>query len=275
MAIDFRAKAQSLLDAYQAKFGFTPSKNECLLVMSVALHETALGEAWNRSHNWGAIQRPGNHTSPPTPRDAFEASHGDSSPITGRYSTFFWAFPDGLPCPAAGGLSGDAAGAWMLLDVLCIQHPTIRPVLSTGNVWQLAFKMYVCGYYEGIHDPRIQPGESRFADGMTPGQESNIRDYSTALAQALGQLTAALVNWDPLGPPPDAFDLSTVVGLQNALNALQVVTPALLADGVNGPKTTLAVKAFQAKQGLKIDGVAGPATRTALLVALKNAGVLT
>lgn len=40
------------------------------------------------------------------------------------------------------------------------------------------------------------------------------------------------------------------------------------ADGIAGPKTLAAVKAFQADHGLVVDGIVGPATRAALIRAL-------
>lgn len=50
--------------------------------------------------------------------------------------------------------------------------------------------------------------------------------------------------------------------MQDLLNAAGAI---LVADGSFGPKTEAAVKAFQTKQGLTVDGVCGPATWKALL----------
>lgn len=64
---------------------------------------------------------------------------------------------------------------------------------------------------------------------------------------------------------------SIVVGntkdVQRALNTLGY-TPKLTEDGQLGPKTTANIKAFQSKSHLAVDGVAGPATKTALSAAL-------
>lgn len=54
------------------------------------------------------------------------------------------------------------------------------------------------------------------------------------------------------------------VAIQKALNA-KGANPKLKEDGVFGPKSVAAVKAFQLSRGLVADGVAGPATQAALV----------
>ncbi len=71
--------------------------------------------------------------------------------------------------------------------------------------------------------------------------------------------------------PNDAIDLDTVEGVQRALTALGFDPGAI--DGINGPKTTAAVQAFQESAGLTPDGVVGPQTKDALASALQAAGV--
>jgi len=51
-------------------------------------------------------------------------------------------------------------------------------------------------------------------------------------------------------------------GIQARLNNLGYYCGKV--DGINGPKTERAVKAFQADHGLKVDGIAGPKTQTVL-----------
>jgi lysozyme len=63
---------------------------------------------------------------------------------------------------------------------------------------------------------------------------------------------------------PGPFDLMTVIGVQRALNFLNVVEPPLIEDGVNGPKTRAAVREFQGASGLVVDGVVGEKTRAKL-----------
>ncbi len=64
--------------------------------------------------------------------------------------------------------------------------------------------------------------------------------------------------------------------VQRALNTLGY-TPRLEEDGKLGPKTTANIKAFQSKNHLTVDGIAGPATKVALsgaLTLLAGAGSL-
>ena len=70
--------------------------------------------------------------------------------------------------------------------------------------------------------------------------------------------------------PPEPLrlqlDLSTTAGLQGALKALGY---AVAVDGLSGPETEAAVKAFQTRDGhLLADGLAGPLTKAAIELAL-------
>jgi peptidoglycan hydrolase-like protein with peptidoglycan-binding domain len=66
----------------------------------------------------------------------------------------------------------------------------------------------------------------------------------------------------------------TLKDVQHALNLLGA-SPPLVEDGINGPKTTSAVRAFQANQGLVADGIAGPKTKAALHAMLAAAQITT
>jgi len=68
-----------------------------------------------------------------------------------------------------------------------------------------------------------------------------------------------------LPPPAPAFD---ALWLQNSLNTLGA-KPQLIADGINGPDTRTATRAFQTSKGLVADGLVGPVTIEAILTALK------
>lgn len=67
------------------------------------------------------------------------------------------------------------------------------------------------------------------------------------------------------------IDLGTLAGVQVALGHLGF--PPGKVDGLDGPDTQAAVKAFQETVGLGVDGKVGPKTRAALLVALDHASV--
>jgi hypothetical protein len=70
-------------------------------------------------------------------------------------------------------------------------------------------------------------------------------------------------------PTPPGFNLSTVEGVQQALNALGA-NPKLDVDGDIGPMTEAAVKALQYHAGLAADGDAGPVTKAAILKELSR-----
>lgn len=54
-----------------------------------------------------------------------------------------------------------------------------------------------------------------------------------------------------------------IAAIQARLNALGA-KPSLVVDGISGPKTTAAIKAFQAAHGIETDGIAGPITQAAM-----------
>lgn len=85
-----------------------------------------------------------------------------------------------------------------------------------------------------------------------------------AAAGAAGLATPAQA-WDisRLGPYPlrPGHRGGYVQRLQWALNKVGNVTPKVALDGVYGAMTTRAVRAFQTRQGLTVDGIAGAATK--------------
>jgi lysozyme len=80
---------------------------------------------------------------------------------------------------------------------------------------------------------------------------------TTGLAGALGKISAS-VDHPLLG---NGSRGASVVTLQKLLDAS---SGALAEDGIFGPKTEAAVRAFQAAHGCKVDGIVGPETWAAL-----------
>ncbi len=66
-----------------------------------------------------------------------------------------------------------------------------------------------------------------------------------------------------------AINIDSFAGLQTALKHLGC-NPGTI-DGLDGPNTKAAVKAFQASAGIGVDGIAGPVTKKAILVGLDHA----
>jgi hypothetical protein len=82
------------------------------------------------------------------------------------------------------------------------------------------------------------------------------------LAARAGILATAAVGALALGPTGSGEPLSGVAALQVALRSRGLYPAAI--DGLLGPKTMRAVRAFQRKKHLLVDGIPGPQTRAAL-----------
>ncbi|WP_200327886.1 peptidoglycan-binding protein [Thiocystis violacea] len=70
------------------------------------------------------------------------------------------------------------------------------------------------------------------------------------------------LKWGSNGP--------AVRDLQARLNLVQKPLPPLVVDGIFGPKTDAAVRAFQTRACPPVDGIVGPKTRAALAAAKPN-----
>lgn len=80
-----------------------------------------------------------------------------------------------------------------------------------------------------------------------------------------------LLNESSQAVDPDSAGLEDpdVKRLQEALNELGAA-PKLVVDGRIGPKTRMAIRAFQAAAGIGVDGIAGPITEAAIELRLST-----
>lgn len=105
------------------------------------------------------------------------------------------------------------------------------------------------------------------AGGVTAARGTPAKGTpATATATATTTATAATTTTAAALPAPQAW----VKSLQQKLARLGTFSAP--ANGVLGPITTAAIKAFQAKSGLKADGQWGPASQAALVKALAAKG---
>jgi peptidoglycan hydrolase-like protein with peptidoglycan-binding domain len=102
---------------------------------------------------------------------------------------------------------------------------------------------------------------------------TKITKEAPIVAQALGGIGVAL--FPGVAPALQlvagmvgAFDPDVTKWLQGSLNVLVTPSPALTVDGIYGPKTQAAVKAFQTSEGLSVDGIAGQITQAAISAVL-------
>ena len=100
----------------------------------------------------------------------------------------------------------------------------------------------------------------------------DVVDRSRQQALVVGAQTSPAPEEKKDAPPLDPVD--TTRGLQQRLQLLKDSNGEPFykgtIDGVSGPGTTGAVKAFQASAGLTADGIAGPKTRSTLEEAVKD-----
>ncbi len=284
------AKANAYANGWTKTFpGLGPAGfGNVVLGLAVAQGETNCGDAWPGEHNWGAVQRramnaqevavlqqAGIHASedpaalaaaktaiaeaiaagtcPPLDH---ESLHLDSSPITGWYFAYYWAFDNDTDGAAKfiqilAGEPSRTQCEYTLIDA----GSTVDQLYLSAN--RLALFMYQSHYYEGTHNPH-DPG----------GAEANVAAYASNIRQKIPDLVAALNGWTvgatPPPPDPKSFDLTTILGVQEALNYLKVCVPPISEDGTLGPATKQAITRFQAHHGLQADGIVGPQTISVL-----------
>lgn len=102
---------------------------------------------------------------------------------------------------------------------------------------------------------------------VVPGQGTVYAPPKMIDTVSGSSVTLAPIIVSPTGSSSVA--IGSVKDVQAALNTLGFA-PALTVDGKLGPKTIANIKAFQSKNGLVVDGSAGPATKAALSNALST-----
>lgn len=158
---------------------------------------------------------------------------------------------------------------------------TLRPGDTGEDVRNLQARLQVLGYYLGVPDgvygeaTRIaviafQIRHNLTADGKA-GPATNAMLFSSSALVAAGVTATPNVTATPTPSPLDGMPLRTlrpgdsgedVRSLQNRLQALGYYTGT--ADAYYGSGTQAAVSAFQSRNGLTVDGKAGPDTNARL-----------
>jgi peptidoglycan hydrolase-like protein with peptidoglycan-binding domain len=111
---------------------------------------------------------------------------------------------------------------------------------------------------EAISNDDIVTKIKKLAGPIAPLLDSIGSQFFPAAAPALHIAAGAMA----------AFDPSITKWVQGTLNSVVSPSPKLTVDGLYGPKTKAAVKAFQKQLGLDVDGWAGQLTQAALTAAM-------
>jgi murein DD-endopeptidase MepM/ murein hydrolase activator NlpD len=104
-------------------------------------------------------------------------------------------------------------------------------------------------------------GGAHEAGPLTGPLEARLMGRAARFACA-GLVALVFLTGAASAAPASAATPADVAALQVALRAHGLYGGAV--DGIAGPATAAAVRAFQARAGLEVDGIAGPATRAAL-----------
>jgi len=155
--------------------------------------------------------------------------------------------------------------------------PSGASVLMPSSIKEIQSALNALGFgplkVDGVAGPLTTKAVQQFqsAHGLTA--DGIIGDnVKKQLAMALSALAGVNTS---VGQSPEVQSatagstptIATCKDVQHALNLLGA-SPALQEDGVCGPKSIAAIKAFQVTHGLVSDGVAGPKTKAALAIAL-------
>lgn len=133
------------------------------------------------------------------------------------------------------------------------------PVASAGSVTQ--------AQATATPEKPPVPGPVQPVPTTIPGEGTVYAPHGSVTITSSGDVTQpAPIVVSPSGS--SSVMVGNTLDVQRALNTLGYAKPPLVEDGILGPATTTAIKAFQSKNHLAVDGTAGPATKAALSGAL-------
>lgn len=132
----------------------------------------------------------------------------------------------------------------------CVNNPDL--IIQTENLLSPALCHWQAANINPLADADDIVAVTKAVNGGTIGLDDRKLWYAKAWAASAEG-----------APQPANASLSDLARLQAALNKAGA-DPRLVVDGVDGPSTRQAVKAFQTEHGLAADGVIGPNTRAAL-----------
>ena len=211
-------------EAAKEHLGGRATRSALQILQSIALLETGYGKGWKgagaASRNWGAVQA-GSSWKGPTfgARDTSPQADGSNVSYQGRFRVY----------------ATDVDGASDMIRIVVRNQETLSALLG-GSVLGVSAAMYKARYYEGY--------------GKTPADR--VRNHARAVMR--GVIKIAAENSETL---PDGSKPPTSILRFNVPHVDEELWRKLLGisecDDVVG-----ATKRWQAKHGLKADGVVGP-----------------
>lgn len=175
--------------------------------------------------------------------------------------------------PAGRGPFGSWEAAATDALVNCGPYAARNKDWSIGGLLALLERYNGTGYFSrGKPSPYIWSGTDQYLagkyvrDGVFDPDEVDKQLGCAGLIMAMMQIDPS-IKFDDSPAATPAGALRDAEWLQSSLNKLGA-EPQLDVDGVAGPATRNAVRAFQLAQGLGTDGVAGPVTIAAIEAAL-------